>query len=120
MYLFFFFFFFVVFFLSLIICLYNLYVWGYKGEDKNIGLDSWISSFECGFMSHGFSENFFSFSYLNLLVFFVIFDLEVSLLLNIAFDGVWFNSFLYYLVFILLVVISYMFEVYYGYISWYN
>ncbi|PWS21451.1 hypothetical protein DKP78_23505, partial [Enterococcus faecium] len=46
---------------------------------------SWLSCFECGFLSGRIVECYFSYTYFILLVFFVVFDLEVSLLLNIPF-----------------------------------
>lgn len=104
--------------IALSVYLYKISFWGGLRDDYVIGLNNWVSSFECGFMSHGFSEKFFSFSYLNLLVFFVVFDLEVSLLLKISFDGLWFNRFFCYMTFILLVFLSYVMEVNYGYIKW--
>nr|ADU04576.1 NADH dehydrogenase subunit 3 [Schistosoma turkestanicum] len=105
--------------LGLIIYMYMLGYWGIN-YSVSIGnsLNTWFSSFECGFINHGCSENFFSFSYLSLLVLFVIFDLEVSLLLNVSFDGVWFNSYFCYLLFILLLVGGYIIEVLLGYVSW--
>nr|AFE02900.1 NADH dehyrdogenase subunit 3 [Schistosoma incognitum] len=81
-------------------------------------LSDWFSSFECGFLGQGFSENFFSFAYVNLLVLFVVFDLEVSLLLNVIYDGVWFYTFWCYFFFLLLVTIGYIGEVILGYTSW--
>nr|ALV84490.1 NADH dehydrogenase subunit 3 [Schistosoma japonicum] len=115
-----FFFFFGVLFIVLVVRFYMFYYWGYKNLDYKIGLGNWVDSFECGFMTHGFSENFFSFSYLNLLVFFVIFDLEISLLLNIPFDGVWYNSFFCYMIFMVMILIMYIIEVYYGFVTWTN
>nr|AFI44236.1 NADH dehydrogenase subunit 3 [Schistosoma japonicum] len=115
-----FFFFFGVLFIVLVVRFYMFYYWGYKNLDYSIGRGNWVDSFECGFMTHGFSENFFSFSYLNLLVFFVIFDLEISLLLNVPFGGVWYNSFFCYMVFMVMILIMYIIEVYYGFVTWTN
>lgn len=69
-------------------------------------------------MPHRFSENYFSFSYLLLLVFFVIFDLEVSLLLKIPFQGVLYKKFGYYFLFLLFLSVGYFYEVERGYIGW--
>nr|YP_009445128.1 NADH dehydrogenase subunit 3 [Trichobilharzia szidati]ATV95732.1 NADH dehydrogenase subunit 3 [Trichobilharzia szidati] len=98
--------------------LYYLYGgWGYKsilcGGDR-----VWISSFECGFISQGFGENLFSYTFLNLLVIFVVFDLEISLLLNLPFQGVWYDNYYCYLFFIFLVVVGYSFELEKGYVEW--
>lgn len=82
------------------------------------GLRVWVSPFECGFLSQRLVENYFSYTYFVLLVFFVIFDLEISLLLNIPFQGVLFKKFLYYAFFMVLVSLGFFFEVKKGYVIW--
>nr|AYH51357.1 NADH dehydrogenase subunit 3 [Alaria americana] len=104
----------VVFFL---VFFYHLYYW-------NVGVSSvesgrvWVSPFECGFLGSLLVENVFSYTYFVLLVFFVIFDLEISLLMNIPYEGVLFKNFLFYYLFILMLVLGYTLEVNKGYVSW--
>nr|UFQ87243.1 NADH dehydrogenase subunit 3 [Schistosoma guineensis] len=85
----------------LLVGLVHYSVFGVKHFNGNrySNLSEWYSSFECGFLGHGLNENFFSFSYLNLLILFVVFDLEISLLLNIVYDGIWYYTFWCYFFF---------------------
>nr|YP_007891013.1 NADH dehydrogenase subunit 3 [Versteria mustelae]BAN15697.1 NADH dehydrogenase subunit 3 [Versteria mustelae] len=78
----------------------------------------WASSYECGFFSGMFSLNCFSFTYFSLLVMFVIFDLEISLLLNMSFQGLLFFNFIYYYTFILLLFVGFIIELFSGYVRW--
>nr|QJP05782.1 NADH dehydrogenase subunit 3 [Clonorchis sinensis] len=87
--------------------------WGFVG-----GLRSWVSGFECGFISQGAVENYFSYTYFFLLVFFVIFDLEISLLLNMPFQGLLFKNFPYYLFFLFILAVGFGVEVSRGYVNW--
>ena len=95
-----------------------MYVGDYWGRCNRYCSYNWISSFECGFLSHGFSEKFFSYTYMNMLLIFVVFDLEVSLLLNVPFDEYFYNSYVYYIFFIGVVCVGYLFEVYKSYVCW--
>lgn len=61
-------------------------------------------------------ENYFSFTYFILLVFFVIFDLEVSLLLKMPLQGVLFKKFGGYFMFLCLVSLGFLVEVQKGYV----
>nr|YP_009049024.1 NADH dehydrogenase subunit 3 [Taenia arctos]BAP10797.1 NADH dehydrogenase subunit 3 [Taenia arctos] len=87
--------------------------------NKVVGVDSsWGSSYECGFFSSVLSLDCFSFTYFSLLIIFVIFDLEVSLLLNMPTQGLLFYNFSYYYIFLILLVVSFLSELFNGYISW--
>ena len=109
----------VTFFFTLIIGSITFYVLGFRFSlDHYIGLKEWYSRFECGFLRHGYKENFFRFSYLNLLVLFVVFDLEVSLLLKVVFDGIWFYTYWCYFFFFFFVFFCYLIEAGFGYIKW--
>nr|NP_114380.1 NADH dehydrogenase subunit 3 [Hymenolepis diminuta]AAK51340.1 NADH dehydrogenase subunit 3 [Hymenolepis diminuta]BAV82498.1 NADH dehydrogenase subunit 3 [Hymenolepis diminuta] len=79
---------------------------------------SWASPYECGFSPSSLSFNCFSFTYFSLLVFFVIFDLEISLLLNMPEQGILFNNFYYYYVFLLILGVGFLLEVLMGYVRW--
>lgn len=98
-----------------VICLYVCYYWNFVSRR---GVRVWVSSFECGFLRHGVSERYFRSSFFLLLVFFVLFDLEVSLLLNIAFQGILFKKFVFYVLFICCLCFGYLVEVETGYIGW--
>lgn len=82
------------------------------------GLRSWLSRFECGFSPGHRVGCYFSYTYFILLVFFVVFDLEVSLLLNMPFVFCFSKSCLYYLAFLIVLGVGYGLELYKGYIRW--
>nr|AUL93151.1 NADH dehydrogenase subunit 3 [Cercaria capricornia] len=82
------------------------------------GVRSWASSFECGFLGQRLVENSFSYTYFILLVFFVVFDLEISLLLNMPLQGLLFKNLVYYLFFLFLLSVGFSFEVSKGYVEW--
>nr|AEY84570.1 NADH dehydrogenase subunit 3 [Anchistrocephalus microcephalus] len=79
---------------------------------------SWSSPYECGFCSNSLSFDCFSFTYFSLLVFFVVFDLEISLLLNLPEQGLLFNNFVYYFSFLLILVFGFLSEIIFGYVRW--
>nr|AVN67104.1 NADH dehydrogenase subunit 3 [Dipylidium caninum]UKT60701.1 NADH dehydrogenase subunit 3 [Dipylidium caninum] len=87
-------------------------------NDNALVLISWASSYECGFVSNSLGFNNFSFTYFSLLVFFVIFDLEISLLLNMPEQGLLFYNFIYYYIFLFMLVVSFLAEVMFGYVRW--
>nr|QXU59604.1 NADH dehydrogenase subunit 3 [Schistocephalus solidus] len=78
----------------------------------------WGSPYECGFSSSSLSFNCFSFTYFSLLVFFVVFDLEISLLLNMPENGLLFSNFVYYFIFLLILSVGFVLEVLGGYVRW--
>lgn len=78
----------------------------------------WSSPYECGFSSSSLRFNCFSFTYFSLLVFFVVFDLEVSLLLNMPENGLLFGNFVYYFVFLVVLGVVFVSEVLWGYVRW--
>nr|YP_007375119.1 NADH dehydrogenase subunit 3 [Taenia martis]BAM76216.1 NADH dehydrogenase subunit 3 [Taenia martis] len=84
---------------------------------SDIGL-SWGSSYECGFFSSVLNLNCFSYTYFFLLVLFVIFDLEISLLLNMPTQGLLFCNFFYYYFFLLILLFGYLVELLFGYVCW--
>nr|UFQ89279.1 NADH dehydrogenase subunit 3 [Echeneibothrium multiloculatum] len=79
---------------------------------------AWSSPYECGFASSSLSFNCFSFTYFSLLVFFVVFDLEISLLLNLPEQGLLFNNFFYYFCFLLILSFGFIGEIFMGYVRW--
>nr|UFQ88415.1 NADH dehydrogenase subunit 3 [Rhinebothrium taeniuri] len=78
----------------------------------------WASPYECGFISSSLSIDCFSFTYFSLLVFFVVFDLEISLLLNMPEQGNLFVNFYYYIFFIFILSAGFIAEVLLGYVRW--
>nr|UFQ88895.1 NADH dehydrogenase subunit 3 [Rhinebothrium sp. MZUSP 8024]UFQ88907.1 NADH dehydrogenase subunit 3 [Rhinebothrium sp. MZUSP 8025]UFQ89207.1 NADH dehydrogenase subunit 3 [Rhinebothrium cf. copianullum DJM-2021] len=106
---------FIIFFLLLIII--GFFTSGVFNKLGNV-INSWSSPYECGFTSSSLSFNCFSFTYFSLLVFFVVFDLEISLLLNMPEQGLLFNNFLYYFLFLLILVFGFLGEVVLGYVRW--
>nr|AEY84584.1 NADH dehydrogenase subunit 3 [Didymobothrium rudolphii]QXU59568.1 NADH dehydrogenase subunit 3 [Didymobothrium rudolphii] len=79
---------------------------------------SWASPYECGFNAGYLNFNNFSFTYFSLLVFFVVFDLEISLLLNMPLQGGLYNNFFYYYVFLVILSSGFLIELYSGYVRW--
>ena len=104
--------FFLVFFLVVV---FHLFVWN---TDLGIfsGERSWVRSFECGFVAQRLVEKYFSYTYFILLVFFVVFDLEVSLLLNLPMQGILYKNLRYYLFFLILLAVGFGAEISRGYI----
>nr|AUC63463.1 NADH dehydrogenase subunit 3 [Diplostomum mergi complex sp. Lineage 2] len=104
----------IVFFLVLF---YHFYCWNLEFSSFDV-TRVWVSPFECGFLGNVLVENVFSYTYFVLLVFFVIFDLNISLLINIPYEGQLFKNFSYYYFFIFILVLGYTLEVTKGYVSW--
>jgi NADH:ubiquinone oxidoreductase subunit 3 (subunit A) len=77
----------------------------------------WSRPYECGFLSCSRRFDSFGFSYFSLLVFFVIFDLEVSLLLNMPGQGLLFDNYWFYLLFLLILSLGFLSEVVWGYVQ---
>nr|YP_011003942.1 NADH dehydrogenase subunit 3 [Dactylogyrus simplex]WPS93120.1 NADH dehydrogenase subunit 3 [Dactylogyrus simplex] len=90
----------------------------FKGGGYNSAV--WSSSFECGFLAHPLKVNTFSTSLFVLLVFFVVFDLEVSLLLNATFQEDFYKSLGFYALFICLVAGGFVLEVVKGFATWHS
>nr|WRW54524.1 NADH dehydrogenase subunit 3 [Ligula intestinalis] len=84
----------------------------------SLGNISWGSPYECGFSSSSLSFNCFSFTYFSLLVFFVVFDLEISLLLNMPENGLLYSNFVYYFLFLVILSLGFVSEVLWGYVRW--
>nr|QXU59664.1 NADH dehydrogenase subunit 3 [Cephalochlamys namaquensis] len=100
--------------------LFAIIVWFCSGvfNKNSVVHSSWSSPYECGFCSSSLSFNCFSFTYFSLLVFFVVFDLEISLLLNMPEQGLLFNNFFYYFLFLLILCLGFILETLYGYVKW--
>nr|YP_009442306.1 NADH dehydrogenase subunit 3 [Paratetraonchoides inermis]ATN95416.1 NADH dehydrogenase subunit 3 [Paratetraonchoides inermis] len=104
---------FLIFFL--IIFIYHLNI------NNNFFLNNnniWSSSFECGFLSQSFSLSNYSNTFLILLVFFVIFDIEISLLLNITFNYPLYNNLIFYWIFLFYISIGFLIEILNNFINW--
>nr|YP_007890989.1 NADH dehydrogenase subunit 3 [Hydatigera parva]BAN15661.1 NADH dehydrogenase subunit 3 [Hydatigera parva] len=87
--------------------------------NKIVSMDfSWCSYYECGFFNGIENVNCFSFTYFSLLVIFVVFDLEVSLLLNMPFQDLLYWNFVGYYCFIILLFIGFLIESSGGYVCW--
>nr|YP_009519791.1 NADH dehydrogenase subunit 3 [Paruterina candelabraria]AYD49585.1 NADH dehydrogenase subunit 3 [Paruterina candelabraria] len=111
----------VLFFGLLLFTILGLIIWlscSSLFNNNNVISTYWCSPYECGFVSNSLSFNFFSFTYFSLLVFFVIFDLEISLLLNMSEQGLLFDNFIYYYMFLFILLISFVLEIFGGYVHW--
>ena len=87
-------------------------------KKNSVVISSWASPYECGFSPSSLRFNCFSFTYFSLLVFFVIFDLEISLLLNMPEQDGLFENFYFYYTFLLILAIGFLLEVLMGYVRW--
>nr|YP_009169429.1 NADH dehydrogenase subunit 3 [Fischoederius elongatus]AJF22821.1 NADH dehydrogenase subunit 3 [Fischoederius elongatus] len=96
---------------------FHAFLWNVEWSSVE-GLRCWVSSYECGFMSQQLVVNYFSYTCFVLLVFFVVFDLEISLLLNLPLQGMLYKNLMYYLFFLVLLCVGYAMEVYKGYALW--
>nr|YP_009415155.1 NADH dehydrogenase subunit 3 [Atractolytocestus huronensis]AFH27162.1 NADH dehydrogenase subunit 3 [Atractolytocestus huronensis]ASL24620.1 NADH dehydrogenase subunit 3 [Atractolytocestus huronensis] len=82
------------------------------------GVCSWVSPYECGFIPNSISFDSFSFSYFSLLVFFVVFDLEISLLLNMPEQMTELFGFYCYVGFLVVLSVGFLVEAVLGYVRW--
>nr|AFD18200.1 NADH dehydrogenase subunit 3 [Cichlidogyrus sclerosus]WRY69024.1 NADH dehydrogenase subunit 3 [Cichlidogyrus sclerosus] len=78
----------------------------------------WSSSFECGFIGHSIKINNFGVGFFLLLVFFVLFDLEISLLLNAAYQFEFYENLVFYGLFVGALAFGFFVEVCFGYVGW--
>nr|QXU59712.1 NADH dehydrogenase subunit 3 [Bothridium pithonis] len=104
----------IIFVVGFVVCFFTL---GLFNKYTHVGV-CWSSPYECGFCSSALSLNCFSFTYFSLLVFFVVFDLEISLLLNMPEQGVLYTNFMYYFVFLVILAVGFISEVFMGYVRW--
>nr|YP_010286155.1 NADH dehydrogenase subunit 3 [Hydatigera sp. XHPW10]UKS07993.1 NADH dehydrogenase subunit 3 [Hydatigera sp. XHPW10] len=79
---------------------------------------SWFSCYECGFFNGLMNLNCFGLTYFNLLVVFVVFDLEISLLLNMPVQGLMYWNFCGYYLFLFFLAAGFAVELLSGYIRW--
>nr|AFD18235.1 NADH dehydrogenase subunit 3 [Neomazocraes dorosomatis] len=87
--------------------------------NNNYSYVYFLSSFECGFNSTFSVFTNFSSSFLVLLVFFVLLDVEVVLLINTCLEIKHYNNFFYFLVFVLIVLVGFFYEIYIGLITFF-
>nr|YP_010350553.1 NADH dehydrogenase subunit 3 [Capsala katsuwoni]UOK11877.1 NADH dehydrogenase subunit 3 [Capsala katsuwoni] len=103
-------------FILLLVFTYHLLLFNKSLDYHNKGV--WSSPFESGFSGHAVNINNFSVSFFILLVFFVVFDLEISLLLNLPTHPSIFKNFFFYFSFVLLICLGYLLEVNKGFVVW--
>nr|AET11727.1 NADH dehydrogenase subunit 3 [Khawia saurogobii] len=78
----------------------------------------WASPYECGFIPASSSFDSFSFTYFTLLIFFVVFDLEISLLLTMPEQAAIWGGFYSYIIFLFLLAGGFFIEAVAGYVRW--
>nr|QJD07084.1 NADH dehydrogenase subunit 3 [Ancyrocephalus mogurndae] len=103
--------------LVLLIEIYHSY-WVLKARSSEVNSMVWSSAFECGFLGHALVMDFIGMFFASLLVFFVLFDVEVSLLFNFVFTGYSPIAVLSYSLFLALIGFGFMIEVLAGIIKW--
>nr|AET11723.1 NADH dehydrogenase subunit 3 [Khawia rossittensis] len=79
---------------------------------------NWALSYEWGYIPSSASFDSFSFSFFSLLIFFVVFDLEISLLLNMPEQSAIWSGFFFYFIFLLILVVGFLVEAVTGYVRW--
>nr|AKP19673.1 NADH dehydrogenase subunit 3 [Gyrodactylus sp. FY-2015] len=102
-------------FIAVLVHLYHLYLWNNSLTSIN---NVWISSFECGFLNFSSAYSSFTYGFIFFLVVFVLFDLEVSMLINFCFSINFIDNFLFYYLFIVVLCIGFTFELLSGSLKW--
>nr|YP_009305440.1 NADH dehydrogenase subunit 3 [Gyrodactylus brachymystacis]AMO02265.1 NADH dehydrogenase subunit 3 [Gyrodactylus brachymystacis] len=101
--------------LTLMVHIYHLYLW----NNALTSIDNvWVSSFECGFLNFSSAYSSFTYGFIFFLVVFVLFDLEVSLLVNFCFNISSIDNFVFYYLFILGLCLGFTFELLSGSLKW--
>nr|YP_009756897.1 NADH dehydrogenase subunit 3 [Capsala pricei]QIK50414.1 NADH dehydrogenase subunit 3 [Capsala pricei] len=100
----------------LLVFIYHSLLYNKSLEYNNKGV--WSSPFESGFSGHTININNFSISFFILLVFFVVFDLEISLLLNLPTQPTLYKNFFFYFFFVIIICLGYISEVNKGFVTW--
>nr|YP_009309698.1 NADH dehydrogenase subunit 3 [Gyrodactylus parvae]AKP19685.1 NADH dehydrogenase subunit 3 [Gyrodactylus parvae] len=94
---------------------YHLYLW----NNTLTSIDNvWVSSFECGFLNFSSAYSSFTYGFIFFLVVFVLFDLEVSLLVNFCFNISYIDNFIFYYLFIIGLCLGFTFELLSGSLKW--
>lgn len=79
-----------------------------------------IRSYECGFDPKSITRLIFSYRFFLITILFLIFDVEISLILPVPYIlRKLFGNFLFYL-FILIIILGLFYEYYYGRLNWLN
>lgn len=104
--------------LIILLCgvIYVFYCGVYK--NGNVASWSWRRAYECGYCPKSLRFKYFSLRYIVLLVFFVVLDLEISLLVKMPEQGLLFDKFVYYEVFLWVLGLGFSVEVIFGYMRW--
>lgn len=77
-----------------------------------------ISSYECGFDIKSKARLVFSYKFFLISILFVIFDVEISLIISIPFFIIRELGVLIFLIFIFILIIGLIYEYYYGSLDW--
>uniref|UniRef100_A0AAU7ANE6 NADH-ubiquinone oxidoreductase chain 3 n=1 Tax=Gyrodactylus pseudorasborae TaxID=3032919 RepID=A0AAU7ANE6_9PLAT len=106
---------FVFLLLVILVHCYHLYLW----NNTLTSIDNiWVSSFECGFLNFSSAYSSFTYGFIFFLVIFVLFDLEVSLLVNFCFNISYADNFIFYYLFIIGLCLGFTFELLSGSLKW--
>lgn len=81
---------------------------------KNIIYNEMISSYECGFDPKSITRLVFSYKFYIISILFIIFDVEISLMISIPFFIIKELGLLIFYIFILILVLGLLYEYYYG------
>lgn len=85
---------------------------------KNINYLEMIRSYECGFDPRSSARLVFSYRFFLISILFIIFDVEISLIISIPFFIVRGLGVVIFYIFIFLLVIGLIYEYYYGSLDW--
>nr|YP_009691854.1 NADH dehydrogenase subunit 3 [Cyclosa japonica]QEG58634.1 NADH dehydrogenase subunit 3 [Cyclosa japonica] len=106
-------------FVTLILVIAVSVLFFYISYKKLLDFES-SSSYECGFNLISMARMFFSFRFFLISILFLIFDVEIVLMLPIPYliSSVWISMTMYFFVFVLITGLIY--EFYYGSLDWMN
>nr|QIX04644.1 NADH dehydrogenase subunit 3 [Brachydistomum sp. PakPr2] len=96
---------------------YYAFLWSVDRKIKKSDARLWYSVYECGYMVGRHVVNSSGDTFLNLLVYYVVLDLEVALVVNLSLEGIWFKGLESFMLFIILLIAGLGIEVYSGYLS---
>nr|YP_009172236.1 NADH dehydrogenase subunit 3 [Hypsosinga pygmaea]ALF36393.1 NADH dehydrogenase subunit 3 [Hypsosinga pygmaea] len=109
--------FFFLFFLSLVLVILVSFIFLVISYKKMLDVET-FSSYECGFNMMSSVRIFFSFRFFLVSILFLIFDVEIALMLPIPFLVFKKNMMYMVYLFFMILVVGLMYEYYYGSLNW--
>lgn len=85
---------------------------------KNIFRMEMMSSYECGFDPRSMARLVFSYRFFLISILFIIFDVEISLMVSVPFFIINRMGLLIFLIFMFVLIVGLLYEYYYGSLDW--